>query len=225
MSLQENNNMKTVAPLALHFLLILSCVLMLVSVSSIAGEDASIESALTAIENKEYDKAFKQFQVLANKGEADAQHNLAMMYRTGKGIKKNYKLSGEWFRKAADQGVVDAQYYMGHIYDVGEGVSEDKKYAYVWYRKAAEKGHGLAQINLGVLYANGLGVEQDVNQAYLWFHVATAQGYKLAFENKEIIEKTLAPEDVKRLKQEGREYYKLYVMPFQHRSSRKSRLR
>lgn len=225
MSLQENNNMKTVAPLALHFLLILSCVLMLVSVSSIAGEDASIESALTAIENKEYDKAFKQFQVLANKGEADAQHNLAMMYRTGKGIKKNYKLSGEWFRKAADQGVVDAQYYMGHIYDVGEGVSEDKKYAYVWYRKAAEKGHGLAQINLGVLYANGLGVEQDVSQAYLWFHVATAQGYKLAFENKEIIEKTLAPEDVKRLKQEGREYYKLYVMPFQHRSPRKSRLR
>jgi TPR repeat protein len=208
-----------------YSIVVLTCVFMLVPVSSIAGDDINIESALAAVKDEEYGKAFKQFQVLANRGEADAQHNLAMLYRLGKGVEKNYKLSGEWFRKAADQGVVDAQYYMGHMYDVGEGVSKNKKYAFVWYRKAAEKGHGLAQINLGVLYANGLGIEQNVEEAYLWFHVAAAQGYKMAFENKEIIEKALESEAVERLKQKGRDYFKQYVMPFQRHSLPYSRLR
>ncbi len=197
-----------------------SCIFMLIAVNSVAdtGTGVDIESALAAVENEDYEKAFKQFQLLANEGEAEAQYNLAMLYRLGKGVKKNYKLSADWFRKAADQDVVDAQYYMGHSYDVGEGVSKNKKYAFVWYRKAAEKGHGLAQINLGVLYANGLGIKEDIEEAYLWFHVAAAQGYKMAFENKEIIEKALDPEAVKRLKQKGRDYFQKYVKPFQRHS-------
>ena len=205
--------------------LVFFCILMFVTVNSIAATDVDIESALAAVKNENYKKAFKQFQLLANKGEAEAQHNLAMLYRLGKGVKKNVSLSADWFRKAADQGVVDAQYYMGHSYDIGEGVSKNKKYAFVWYRKAAEKGHGLAQINLGVLYANGLGIEEDIEQAYLWFHVAAAQGYKMAFENKEIIEKALDPEAVKRLKQKGRDYFQQYVMPFQRHSRSYPQLR
>jgi TPR repeat protein len=225
MTVVEYKYMKVPGHSAFFSVVVFICVVMFVPVTSTADDEISIETALAAVKNKEYDKAFKQFQLLANKGEADAQHNLAMLYRLGKGVKKDLKLSAGWFRKAADQGVVDAQYYMGHIYDVGEGVSGNKKYAFVWYRKAAEKGHGLAQINLGVLYANGLGVEQDVDQAYLWFHVATAQGYKIAFENKEIIEKSLEPEVVKRLKEKGRDYFRQYVMPFQRNSRSNSRLR
>ncbi len=210
--------MKKIDYYTFYLILIFFCILMLTAVNSVADTGINIESALAAVKNKEYDKAFNQFQLLANKGEADAQHNLAMLYRLGKGVEKNYKLSANWFRKAADQGVVDAQYYMGHIYDVGEGVSRNKKYAFVWYRKAAEKGHGLAQINLGVMYANGLGIKEDVEEGYLWFHVAAAQGYKMAFENKEIIEKALEPEDVERLKQKGRDYFRQYVKPFQRHS-------
>ena len=203
----------------LYFRLGLSCVLMLFAVNLIADTEVNIDSALAAIKSEEYEKAFKQFQLLADKGDAEAQHNLAMMYQLGKGVEKNYELSSHWFRKAADQGVTDAQYYLGHAYDVGEGLAPSRKYALVWYRKAAEKGHGFAQINLGVLYANGIGEEQDVEQAYLWFHVAAAQGYRAAFENKDIIEKSLEPEEVEKLKQKGRSYYQLYVMPFQRHSS------
>ena len=208
-----------------QILLVLFYLLALFSGNVFAEEEINIESALLATKNEEYDKAFNQFQVLANKGEAEAQHNLAMMYRLGKGTKKDIKQSIDWFRKAADQGVVDSQYYLGHAYDVGEGVTPDKKFAFVWYRKAAEKGHGFAQINLGVLYANGLGVAQDIEQAYLWFHVAASQGYKAAFENKEIMEKELPPSTIEELKKKGREFYKLYVMPYQRHSSSYPRLR
>ncbi len=203
----------------------LSCALMLFAVNSTADTEVNIDSALAAVNSEEYEKAFKQFKILADKGEAEAQYNLAMMYRLGKGVKENHKLSSKWFRKAADQDISDAQYYLGHAYDVGEGITQNREYAFIWYLKAAKKGHGLAQINLGVLYANGLGVEQNVEQAYLWFHAASAQGYKAAFENKEIIEKALEPEVVKQLKQKGRSYYQQYVMPFQRHSSSYPRLR
>ena len=210
---------------AFYFRLGFFCALMLVAFNSIAETEVNIDSALAAIKSEEYEKAFKQFQLLADRGEAEAQHNLAMMYRLGKGVKKNHELSIKWFRKAADQDITDAQYYLGHAYDTGEGVSSNKKYALVWYRKAAEKGHGFAQINLGVLYANGLGADQNIEQAYLWFHVAAAQGYRVAFENKEIIEKALEPDVVEKLKQKGRSYYQLYVMPYQRHPTSNRRLR
>ncbi len=219
------NNFGIVNYFTSHLRLIIFFILMVFAVSSIADTEINIDSAIAAVESEEYEKALKQFQLLADKGEAEAQHNLAMMYRQGKGVKKDYELSNKWFRKAADQDVADAQYYLGHAYDVGEGVAPSRKYALVWYRKAAEKGHGFAQINLGVLYANGIGEEQNIEQAYLWFHVAAAQGYRAAFENKEIIEKALESEEVEKLKQKGRSYYQLYVMPFQRHSSSYPRLR
>lgn len=184
-----------------------------------------MERGITLVEDGKFKEALPIFQKLAEDGDADAQHNLAMMYRTGKGVDKDLALSALWFRKAADQGVGDAQYYLGHMYDTGEGVSENKQYAFVWYRRAAEKGHGLAQINLGVLYANGLGVEADIEQAYLWFHVAAAQGYKMAFENKQVIEEALEKEKLEELKLKGNQYFKRYVSPYQRHSRSYPRLR
>jgi len=186
--------------------------------SAISTEPA-IEIALTAVENKDYVKAFSLFVPLAEAGDAEAQHNLAMLYRTGKGTSKDLSASYAWFRRAAEQGISDAQYYLGHMYDGGEGVKQDPNYAYVWYRKAAEQGHGLAQINLGFLYANGIGVAQDIELAYLWFHVAAAQGYKTAFENKNLIEEALGKQEngeerLASLKKRAREFFQQYVMPF-----------
>lgn len=186
--------------------------------ASISNE-AAIEMGLAAIEDKNYVKAFSLFVPLAEMGNAEAQHNLAMLYRTGKGTEKNILASYDWFRRAAEQGVSDAQYYLGYMYDTGEGVKQDPQYAYVWYRKAAEQGHGLAQINLGFLYANGSGVAQDIEQAYLWFHVAAAQGYKVAFDNKTLIEEALKKQEkgeerLELLKKRARESFQQYVLPF-----------
>lgn len=186
---------------------------------------AELERAVSLVENEKYEEAFSLFKVMAEAGDPEAQHNLALLYRTGKGTEKNLELSGAWFRKAADQGVSDAQYYLGYMYDTGEGVDQNSKYAYVWYRKAAERGHGLAQINLGVIYANGLGIQQDIEQAYLWFHVAAAQGYSAAFENKKIIEEALEPEKLEALQKQGREYFQKYVMPYQRHSTAYPQLR
>ncbi len=190
--------------------------------SASSVEPASeIDAGIAAVENEDYDKAFSIFSRLANAGNAEAQHNLAMLYRAGKGVKKDLASSLKWFRRAAEQGIADAQYYLGYMYDNGEAVEKSAQYAFIWYRKAAEQGHGLAQINLGVLYVSGEpSVPQDVEQAYLWFHVAAAQGYKAAFENKMMIEAALKKQGqdglamLESLKKRARVYFQRYVQAF-----------
>ena len=42
---------------------------------------------------------------LAERGNAQAQFNLGMMYENGQGVRRNFHLSKEWFGKACDGGV------------------------------------------------------------------------------------------------------------------------
>ena len=183
------------------------------------------ETALDWVEQGEFARAAEVFERLAARGDAEAQHNLAMLYRKGAGVPRNFEQSVQWFRRAAEQGVPDAQYMLGYSYDGGEGVRQSTKWAFIWYRKAAEQGHGLAQVNLGVMYANGAGVEQDLEQAYLWFHAAAAQGYSAALENRQIVEEALSPERLATLKTRASEHYKRYVVPFLGKSYRPGNLR
>ena len=155
------------------------------------ANESPLDVGIKAVDDKDFAKAVTIFSDLAKAGNAEAQHNLAMLYRTGKGVEKNLSASFKWIQLAADQGVADAQYYTAHMYDNGESVGKNPQKAFEWYLKAAEHGQGLAQINLGVIYANGVGVPQNIQKAYLWFHTAAAQGYKIAFENRLVIETAL----------------------------------
>lgn len=187
--------------------------------------ESSLEVGIKAVDNKDYAKAFTVFSRLAKAGNAEAQHNLAMLYRAGKGVKKDLAASFKWFHLAAEQGIPDAQYYLAYMYDNGEAVAKNPQKAFAWYLKAAEHGHGLAQINLGVIYANGLGVPQNVSRAYLWFHAAAAQGYKVAFENRLVIEEALKKQGdagvkmLESLKKQARDYYRQYVQPYEPKTT------
>ncbi len=207
--------------------LLLGCLLLSFPVFSAQADtpaettsESTLEVGISAVDKKDYAKALAVFLRLAETGNADAQYDLAMLYRTGKGVEKNLGKSFKWFQKAAEQGLPDAQYYLAYMYDNGEAVDKDLQKAFVWYLKAAEHGQGLAQINLGVIYANGLGVPQNVSRAYLWFHAAASQGYKVAFENRLVIETALKEQGeagvvmLESLKKQAREYFQKYVQPF-----------
>jgi len=85
-------------------------------------------------------KDIPSLKALAEKGDADAQLNLGVMYAFGEGVEMDDKEAFKWFRKAAEQNEVGAQYNLGMIYENGLGVEKDDKEAVRWYRKAAEQG-------------------------------------------------------------------------------------
>ena len=119
--------------ITLNIKIIFCCAFMLVSASSWA----SLEEGLSAVEQGDYLSAYQLFKKLAEQGDIEAQHNLAILYKTGKGVMKDPEKAIKWFRKAADKGLADAQFYLGRMYDKGEGVEQGFEYAAIWYIKAA----------------------------------------------------------------------------------------
>jgi TPR repeat protein len=51
----------------------------------------------------------KKLREAAEKGDAEAQYSLGLMYREGRGVPKDDVEAEDWFRKAAGQGFAKAQ--------------------------------------------------------------------------------------------------------------------
>jgi TPR repeat protein len=132
-----------------------------------AGQDASPVSNSFA---------FTQTMARAEKGDAAAQNQLALMYDLGQGTAQNHGEAVKWLEKAAQQGNAAAELSLGLHYQNGDGVAQDYAEAVKWLRKAAEHGGAAAQYSLGVCYGRGLGVKQDFAGAIKWYTKAANQG-------------------------------------------------
>ena len=87
----------------------------------------------------------------ARDGDADAQYEIGLRYRSGDGTFEDECESFRWLMEAAEHGHAAAMYEVGVCYDTGICVSIDGDVADEWYRKAAEKGNGDAKRVLGLL--------------------------------------------------------------------------
>lgn len=136
--------------------------------------------ALQFIKQQNYSDAFPLFKQLAEQGDANAQHNLGLMYEYGDGITQNDQQAVYWYTKAAEQGEAHAQNNLGLMYtDGGKGITQNYKQAVYWYTQAAEQGYANAQYNLGVMYANGQGVQRNVSKAKQYYRLACDNGLNI----------------------------------------------
>ena len=76
----------------------------------------------------------------AERGNAKAMHNLAVLDADGGGKGANYKSASKWFRKAADRGVADSQFNLGILYARGIGVEQNLAKSFKWFSLAAAQG-------------------------------------------------------------------------------------
>ena len=122
---------------------------------------ADLKQGVAAYQAGDLPLAFKEFHASAEKGEADCQFNVALMYEKGIGVTKDEKEAVVWYRKSAEQGNSNAQFNLGVLYENGRGCAVDFAQANQWYRKASVQGDALAIGNLGMLYLRGDGVKAD----------------------------------------------------------------
>src|SRR5258705_511592 len=71
-------------------------------------------------------KLFDETKTQAEKGDAPAQYNLAILFDNGRGVTKDEGEAVKWYRKAADQGFARAQASLGLGYYLGDGVIKDE---------------------------------------------------------------------------------------------------
>ena len=62
------------------------------------------EDGFAAAESKDYATAFKLWRPLAEQGDAVAQSNLGVMYRTGQGVLQDYARAHMWLNLASAAG-------------------------------------------------------------------------------------------------------------------------
>ena len=138
---------------------------------------------MMAFARGDYRAALAEWRPLAERGQAEAQFNLGVLYDGGLGIERDYAQAADWYRRAAEQGHARAQFNLAVLYADGLGLARNYAEAARWYRQAADQGKAEAQFNLGVLYENGLGVIENRTDAARWYLLAAAQGHTVAQNN------------------------------------------
>jgi localization factor PodJL len=80
----------------------------------------------------------------AERGNAKAMHNLAVLHAQGLGGTLDYATAAEWFRKAAMHGLADSQFNLAVLYERGVGIERNPAEAYKWFALAARQGDAAA---------------------------------------------------------------------------------
>lgn len=95
--------------------------------------------------NGDYIAAYEKFKIAAENGHASAQYNVALCYKTGKGVNQSDSLSFYWFERSAYQGHLSAQFNTGYCYYTGRGIAKNWELAALWFNRAAEQGDAFAK--------------------------------------------------------------------------------
>ncbi|HEX9767607.1 MAG TPA: tetratricopeptide repeat protein, partial [Kiloniellales bacterium] len=115
-------------------------------------------------------------RTMAEKGDPDAQYQLAERYRIGFPVEQDFDKALELYKLSAGQGFASSQFRLGELYEEGEILERDLGKAIESYREAAEQGHSGAQYALAHIYHLGSGVPQDMATAMDWYRKAALQG-------------------------------------------------
>ena len=134
---------------------------------------ADYAAGLQAYDSGDFTTAYMEWLPLAKQGDAKAQHGLALLYETGRGVPvKDDAEAAKWYAAAALQGVAELQANLALMFAEGRGVKQDYKRAAGLWEQAAGKGVAVASYDLGLLYLNGYGVDKNPAKAAEWFEKA-----------------------------------------------------
>jgi S1-C subfamily serine protease len=97
-------------------------------------------------QDQDHEEAVKWYTKAAEKGHAEAQLKLGLMFNSGQGVTQDDKEAVKWFAKAAEQGLAISQFVLGYMYYEGEGVIEDYVEAYKWALLAGLNGQPVAEL-------------------------------------------------------------------------------
>ena len=126
----------------------------------------------------DYSLAVKWFRKAAEKNNADAQYELAMMQLSGQDdTRVSIKEAFKWLLAAANKGHVEAMYRLGFTYANDPNVETNEIEAAKWYELAAKQGHAKAQYELGQAYKKGKGVRRSNDRAAKYYLLAADQGH------------------------------------------------
>ncbi len=146
------------------------------------------------------EQAAQVYQKGVDLGSIHSAHNLANMYREGRGVPEDMAKARELYRLAAQGGLPLAQNNLGAMYDEGMGGEADPVAAYALYRLAMQGGLARAAYNLAFLSSETKGFWQNPVLAYAYCLKAldmAEAGERAGFEEDcSALSEYLSPEEI-----------------------------
>jgi TPR repeat protein len=116
------------------------------------------------------------FEKRAERGNTEAQLNLAKMYEQGIGTDPDLARAAKWYEAAALSGNAEAQFRLASLLSSGRMGVADFAAAVRWFRAASDQGVAAASFNLAVMAEQGLGMPEDDAFAADRYEMAFGQG-------------------------------------------------
>jgi TPR repeat protein len=141
-----------------------------------ANASNSLESALGALQQLDYDAAAKILNHLAASGDVRAKAALSTLIEAGILLETYPTPAIDLLRDAAESGLPEAALELGNRYYLGtDEVQQNDAEAVRWWTRAAERDSVPAAFNIGLAFAQDHGQKIDLDGAKRWFSRA-AQG-------------------------------------------------
>jgi TPR repeat protein len=133
---------------------------------------ADVKAGVDAWAAGDFTKAVAEWRGPADKGDPDAQFNLAQAYKLGRGVPRDLTRAETLYAAAATKGHLQASDNYGlMLFQRGERAK-----AMPYIRAAAERGDARAQYIYGLAMFNGDGVPKDWLRAYAYVSMAQQAG-------------------------------------------------
>ena len=155
------------------------------------------EKATKAVKSKNYLEAIDIFEKLANNSEADAQYNLALLLKSGRGRPQNYKSALKWGWLSLLGNIVEADQLVDEIKEMMPEPSlrairtEVKKYI----QSRAEDGNRNAISQMGDYFLK-VPEKPEYKNAYLWFVIAAAFQIEGSMAKRDKVQKEIESKDI-----------------------------
>lgn len=146
------------------------------------------EDGKKALEEKDYDSAYKFFQQSVDFGNIDAIYELSECYYWGRGIDINYDKAVSLIRLGLDKENNNCLFLMGRAFAAGNGVDKDIDKAKTYYRRAIDecsdkKVIGNAQGNLANILWDESPLSEDKSEIILLYESSMNNGNEISMEN------------------------------------------
>jgi len=150
------------------------------------------KQGVTAYDKGDFATAFTIWLPLAQQADLAAMRNVALLLRTGRGVKRDSARALWFYEEAGAKGFALAQVNAAFMHLEGDGIPKNLEAAAFWFHEAARAGSPVAQYNLAVMYETGRGVTKDLPKALGWYALAARSGSGQAMARLEVLVPELA---------------------------------
>lgn len=146
------------------------------------------EDGKIALEEKDYDSAYKFFQQSVDLGNIDSIYELSKCYYWGRGVNVDYDKAVYFIRQGLDKGCDNCLFLMGKALHNGYGVDKDLDKAKFYYKKAIDvcsdkRIIGLAQGTLANILWDEIHSESDISTVINLYKESIKNGNEFSMYN------------------------------------------